>query len=270
VPGQAGYDGLVDLGLTGKRALVTAASAGLGRAIAERLLAEGCVVAICSSEEIRIQAAAEALRGAGGEVFAMAADVAQPDEVADLVDWAIHSLGGMDILVTNAGGPPTGTLMSLDEAQWRHAFDLTLMSVVRLCRASLPALKDGGGAILNLTSRTVREPMDNMILSNSLRAGVTGMAKTLSREAAPEVRVNNIATGTILTDRIHHLAGDTATRLGITPDEALQRMTATIPLGRIGRPEELAAVAAFLCSDAASYVTGVSLDVDGGQSRFVF
>jgi len=167
-------------------------------------------------------------------------------------------------------GPPPGSLESLDEAQWRHAFDLTLMSVVRLCRASLPALRGGGGAILNLTSRSVKEPIDNLILSNSLRAGVTGMAKTLSREAAPEVRVNNIATGTVMTERIHHLADDTAGRLGITREQALAKMTESIPLGRIGRPEELAAVAAFLCSDAASYVTGVTLDVDGGASRSLF
>jgi 3-oxoacyl-[acyl-carrier protein] reductase len=255
------------LGLEGKRALVTAASRGLGRAIAAGLLAEGCRVAICSSDEGRIQAAAGALRAGGGEVHAMAADLAQPDEVADLVDWTLHRLGGLDILVTNSGGPPAGTVDSLDEAQWRHAFDLTLMSAVRLCRASLPALRDGGGVILNLTSRSVKEPVDNLVLSNSLRAAVTGMAKTLSREAAPEVRVNNIATGTVLTDRIHHLAEATAARSGGSPDEALEAMTRTIPLGRIGRPEELAAVAVFLCSEAASYVTGVSLDVDGGASR---
>ena len=260
----------MDLGLKGKRALVTAASAGLGRAIAERLLAEGCRVAICSSDSGRIETAAAELRAGGGEVHWRAADVAQPDEVADLVEWAVQTMGGLDILVTNAGGPPPGNLASLDEAQWRHAFDLTLMSVVRLCRASLPALRDGGGVILNLTSRSVKEPIDNLILSNSLRAAVTGMAKTLSREAAPEVRVNNIATGTVMTDRIHHLADDTAARLGVTREEALARMTEAIPLGRIGRPEELAAVAAFLCSDAASYVTGVSLDVDGGAARSLF
>jgi 3-oxoacyl-[acyl-carrier protein] reductase len=257
----------VETGLRGKRALVTAASRGLGRAIADALLAEGCRVVISSSDADRIRATARELRRGDREVHAMAADVSQPDEVADLVDWSLHTLGGLDILVTNAGGPPTGKFEDLDEATWRHAFDLTLMSAVRLCRAALPALRDGGGVILNLTSRTVKEPADNMILSNSLRAAVTGMAKTLSREAAPDVRVNNIATGNVLTDRIHHLAEVNAQTAGTTEAEALAAMERSIPLGRLGRPEELAAAAVFLCSDAASYITGVTLDVDGGAAR---
>lgn len=257
----------MDLGLTGKRALVTAASKGLGRAIAAALLTEGCRVVVSSSDDTRIEAAATELRAGGGEVHAMAADVSQPDEVAELVDFALHQLGGLDVLVCNAGGPPPGTLEGLDEAQWRHAFDLLLMSTVRLSRAAMPALKDGGGVILNLTSSTVREPIEGLILSNSLRAAVTGMAKTISREAAPEVRVNNIATGVVLTDRIHQLAEYNAARAGTSKEEALEAMAKAVPLGRLGRPEELAAAAVFLCSDAASYITGVTLAVDGGSAR---
>jgi 3-oxoacyl-[acyl-carrier protein] reductase len=261
---------VVELGLNGKRALVTAASKGLGRAIAAALLAEGCRLVISSSDDSRIQAAALELRADGREVHAMAADVSQPDEVAELVDFALHQLGGLDILVCNAGGPPPGTLEALDEAQWRHAFDLLLMSAVRLSRAAMPALKEGGGVILNLSSSTVREPIDGLILSNSLRAAVTGMAKTISREAAPMVRVNNIATGVVLTDRIRQLAAFNAAGAGTTEDEALEAMAKVIPLGRLGRPEELAAAAVFLCSDAASYITGVTLAIDGGSARSLF
>ncbi|MGI8609320.1 MAG: SDR family oxidoreductase [Candidatus Dormibacteria bacterium] len=260
----------MELGLRGKRALVTAASKGLGQAIAAALAAEGCRLVVSSSDEGRIKTARDELAAAGGEVHAMAADVSQPDEVADLVDFAIHQLGGLDILVCNAGGPPAGTFDDLDEAQWRHAFDLLLMSTVRLARAALPALRDGGGVILNLTSSSVKEPIDGLILSNSLRAAVTGMAKTLSREAAPEVRVNNIATGIVLTDRIHHLAAYNADRAGITREEALENMARAVPLGRLGQPEELAAAAVFLCSDAASYISGVTLAVDGGSARSLF
>ena len=261
---------MVELGLKGKRTLVTAASKGLGRAIAEAFLAEGCRLVVSSGDDSRIQATAAELRADGREVHAMAADVSQPDEVADLVDFALHQLGGLDILVCNAGGPPPGSLEALDEAQWRHAFDLLLMSTVRLSRAAMPALKDGGGVILNLTSSSVREPIDGLILSNSLRAAVTGMAKTISREAAPDVRVNNIATGVVLTDRIHQLAALNAARAGTSQEAALEAMAKLVPLGRLGRPEELAAAAVFLCSDAASYITGVTLTVDGGSARSLF
>ena len=256
--------------MKGKRTLVTAASKGLGRAIAEAFLAEGCRLVISSSDDSRIQATAAELRADGREVHAMAADVSQPDEVADLVDFALHQLGGLDILVCNAGGPPPGRLEALDEAQWRRAFDLLLMSTVRLSRTAMPALRDGGGVILNLTSSTVREPIDGLILSNSLRAAVTGMAKTISREAAPDVRVNNIATGVVLTDRIYQLAAFNAARAGTSREAALEAMAKLVPLGRLGRPEELAAAAVFLCSDAASYITGVTLTVDGGSARSLF
>ena len=201
---------------------MTAASKGLGYAVAEALLTEGCRVAICSSSQQRIEAAAERL-SPHGEVIAMAADLAQPDECADLVDWALHTLGGLDVLVNNAGGPPPGTFESLDEAQWRHAFDSLLMSAVRITRAALPALKeDPGGAVVNLTSLTAKQPIDMLLLSNAFRPAILGMAKTLSREAAPEVRVNNIATEHILTDRIRQLAGVRAEAKGTTLDAELE------------------------------------------------
>ena len=260
----------MELGLTGKRALVTAASKGLGKAVAAALLAEGCRVAISSSDEGRIQAAALELGASGGEVHAMAADMAQPDECAELVDWSIHTLGGLDILVNNAGGPPPGSFADTDEARWRHAFDSLLMSCVRVTRGALPALRDGGGSVVNLTSLTAKQPIDHLLLSNAFRPAIIGMAKTLSREAAPDVRVNNIATEHILTDRIRQIAAFRAEQNGGTVDSELETWGREAPMRRFGTPEELARAAVFLASDAASYITGVTLAVDGGLDRGLF
>jgi 3-oxoacyl-[acyl-carrier protein] reductase len=260
----------VEFGLRGRRALVTAASKGLGYATAEMLLKEGCRVVISSSSRERIDAAAASL-AEHGEVLAATADVAQPDECADLVDFAIHHLGGLDVLVNNAPGPPPGTFESIDEAQWRHAFDSVLMSAVRVTRAALPALKAGtGGAVVNLTSLTAKQPIDLLLLSNAFRPAVVGMAKTLSREAAPEVRVNNIATEHILTDRIRQIAAVRAEARGVSPDEELEAWGREAPLGRFGTAQELASAAVFLAGDAASYITGTTLAVDGGLDRGLY
>jgi 3-oxoacyl-[acyl-carrier protein] reductase len=260
----------MELGLSGKRVLVTAASRGLGRAVAEAFLDEGCRVAISSSHEERIQRAAQEMSGRG-EVIAMAADIGEADECAELLDWALHKLGGLDVLVNNTVGPPPGSLESLDEAQWRHAFDTILMSAVRLCKGALPALKaDGGGAIVNLASLTAKQPIDGLMLSNALRPALVGMAKTLSREAAPGVRVNNIATEHILTDRIRNLAETMWAKPGETGEQVVQRMAAEVPLKRYGTPQEIASAAVFLASDAASFITGVTLAVDGGLDRGLF
>jgi 3-oxoacyl-[acyl-carrier protein] reductase len=251
--------------------LVTGASKGLGYAVAEALLAEGCRVAICSHDAARIEAAATMLRSRGGEVHALVADVSQPDECADLVQWAIDQMGGIDVLVNNAGGPPAGRFDALDEAAWRRAFDLTLMSAVRLTRDALPSLRESGhGSIVNLTSITVKNPIDGLVLSNSLRPAVIGMAKTLAREAAPAVRVNNIATGWVATDRTIELASARARAGGRSMEEVMADQAAAIPMGRLGRPEELAAAAVFLAGDCASFITGVTLSVDGGEDRGLF
>jgi len=173
--------------------------------------------------------------------------------------------------VNNTEGPPPGSLESLDEAQWRHAFDTILMSAVRLSKGALPALKtDGGGAIVNLASLTAKQPIDGLMLSNALRPALVGMAKTLSREAAPEVRVNNIATEHILTDRIRNLAETMWAKPGETGEQVVQRMAAEVPLKRYGTPQEIASAAVFLASDAASFITGVTLAVDGGLDRGLF
>ena len=266
----------MELGLRGKRVLVTAASRGLGRAVAQAFHDEGCRVAMSSSNADNIEQAAREIRATKGmnrrgEVIAMAADLGEADECAELLDWAIHHMGGIDVLVNNTVGPPPGTLESLDEATWRHAFDTILMSAVRLSRGALPELrKDGGGAIVNLASLTAKQPIDGLMLSNALRPALVGMAKTLAREAAPEVRVNSIATEHILTDRIRSLAATMWAADGETGEQAVQRLAGEVPLRRYGTPAELANAVVFLASDAASFITGVTLAVDGGLDRGLY
>ena len=208
----------MELGLRGKRALVTAASRGLGRAAAESLLAEDCRVCVTSSSEPSIEEAAREMANAGGEVHALAADLGRDDECDRLFDWATSTLGGLDILVNNTVGPPTGGVLEVSDDQWRESFDLIFMSALRLSRAAIPVMREGGGgSIVNLASLTAKQPIDGIALSNALRPALVGMAKTLSREAAPEVRVNNIATEHILTDRIR----DIAERIWRQGDESL-------------------------------------------------
>ena len=261
----------MELGLRGKRVLVTAASKGLGRAVAEALLAEGCRVCISSSSRERIEAAAQAMGGAGAEVHAMAADIAVADDCAALFDWAVRTLGGLDVLVNNTVGPPPGEVLDLDEAAWYRAVDSILMSALRLSRAAVPVMRrGGGGAIVNLASLSAKQPIDGIALSNAFRPALVGMAKTLSREAAPEVRVNTVATEHILTDRIREIAASVWRRPGEDVDDTIDRRGREVPLGRYGTPQELANAVVFLCSDAASYITGVTIAVDGGLDRGLF
>jgi 3-oxoacyl-[acyl-carrier protein] reductase len=248
----------VDLGLDGRRALVTAASRGLGRACAEALVAEGAKVFISSRDASAIEAAGTAMGAAGWQ----AADVGKALDVEHLVEAAVAKLGGLDVLVVNAGGPPPGTFQSTPLEAWDTAYQLTLMSAVRLVHASLPHLKKSvQGRIVFITSISVRQPIPNIALSNSFRAAVTGMAKTLSREVAPDgITVNCLAPDKILTDRIRQMAGVA----GHEPEEQLKRMAAEAPMGRFGEPSEFAAACAFLCSRQAGYITGQTLGVDGG------
>jgi len=260
----------VDTGLRGRRALVTAASRGLGFATARALAAEGCRVVISSSDEKRIQAAAQTLRDEGQDVVARAADVSQADQCRDLVEWATTTLGGLDVLVNNTRGPTFGTVADLDDRAWTDAFNLVLMSAVRMTRASLPALRRARGAIVNLTSIAAHQPVDYLVLSNALRPAVVAMGKTLAKEAAPEVRVNSILTGRFETDRIVEENRHQATTLGVDVGEVRARSIRTIPLGRYGRPEELAAAVVFLAGDGASFITGTTLAVDGGEYGGLF
>jgi 3-oxoacyl-[acyl-carrier protein] reductase len=249
----------MDLGLKDRRALVTASSRGLGRACAEALAAEGAEVFISSRDAAAIEKTGRAIEAAGW----VAADVSKPGAPEGLVEQARSKLGGLDILVVNAGGPPPGTFQSTSLENWEAAFQLTLMSAVRLVKAAVPDLKQSGqGRIIFITSISVRQPIGNLILSNSLRAGVTGLAKTLSRELAPDgITANCLAPDAILTDRIRQLA----TAGGGDPEEQLKQMAARSPMGRFGDPAEFGAACAFLCSRQAGYITGQTLGVDGGS-----
>lgn len=262
----------MDLGLADKVACVAAASAGLGFAVARRLAAEGARVALCSRDESRVQdAAARIARETGAQTTAVACDLASPDGPARFVEEARGALGPVELLVCNAGGPAAGTFDELDDAAWERAFQLTLMSAVRLIRAALPDMRDRRfGRILAITSISAREPVDGLLLSNAFRAAVTGLVKTLSREVGCEgVTVNAIMPGYTATERLQELARGIAAREHIEPTQVYERWAQQTAVGRIATVEEFAATAAFLLSDKASSVTGAAVPVDGGWLRSI-
>ena len=260
----------MNLGLTDKVAVVGASSKGLGRAIALGLAQEGAKVTICARDSDALAATADDIRNqTGAEVLAVPTDVSQPDQVENLINTAISHFGGIDILVNNAGGPRAGRFDDLAAQDYQDAVHLNLMSTINLCRAVVPSMRErGGGRIINLTSVSVKQPVDNLMLSNMARTGVIGFAKTLATELAQDkILVNNVCPGIIFTDRIQQLATVRAEEAGITFDEALEKMTADIPLGRIGDPDEFATLVVFLASERASYITGTTIQVDGGMVR---
>lgn len=256
----------MDLGLSGTPALVTAASDGLGYATALELAREGARVALCSRSIERAQAAAARIEAeTGHSVLALQADVAKAEDCIAVVARAAEALGGLRVLVLNAGGPPAGGFERFDDAAWLSAFQLTLMSAVRLTRAALTHLRAaGGGRVLAVMSSSVRRPLPNLTLSNVLRPAVLGLVKTLSVELAPDIAVNGIAPGRVLTSRIQELDEARAGREGRSVQEVRAQSEREIPLGRLGEPAEFGRVAAFLCSPAASYVSGSTVLVDGG------
>ncbi len=261
----------MDLGLNGSVALVTAASKGLGRAMALQLAQEGARVIICARHADALNRTRDEIVERGGEVLALPVDLTAPQAASLLVEAAMERWGRLDILIGNAGGPPPGGFLRLQESDWEQAFQLTMMSFVRLCYAAIPALKQSAnGSILAFTSISVKQPLPNLALSNSLRLGVTGLVKTLADELAPwHIRVNAICPGWTRTDRVEQLLNDRAQQNHTTVEAEAARITADIPLGRMGTPDEFARAAVFLASPAASYITGISLVVDGGMYRGV-
>lgn len=260
----------MDLHLKDKRALVTGASRGLGYATARALLNEGCKVAVNARDEAKLRAAVDRLRQeSGGEAFAVPADLGTPAAAAQVVSEAALVLGGLDILVCNAGGPPPGAFESFDEAAWQRAIELSFMSNVRLIKAALPFLrKSQAPAVLTVTSYSVRQPIPNLILSNSVRLATIGLTKSLALELGGEgIRFNSILPGWTETERIGQLMAARAQASGASVEEEFANQAREIPLGRMGRPEEFANAAVFLVSPAASFITGVMLQVDGGAVR---
>ena len=260
----------MDLGLRGKVAIVAASSRGMGRATAMGLAAEGARVTMLARTGADLdQAAAEVREKHRTEVLAIPADVTSSDDIRRVVRETVARWGTVNILVNNAGGPPPGVFDDVDDAKWQSAFELNLLSTVRLVREVLPHMrKAGGGVIINLQSTSVKMPIDNLILSNSIRSGVIGLAKSLSLELAKDkIRVNNVLPGIIMTDRQRQMLTVWSQRLGKSFDETKRLREGEIPLGRMGDPEDVADMIVFLVSDRARYVTGVTVQVDGGLVR---
>lgn len=260
----------MDLGLRGAKVLVAASSEGLGFATARRFSLEEASVVISSRDADKLERAREAIAGeTGGATHAVTADMSDPASAQRLADAAAERLGGLDVVVVNAGGPPPGKFEDFDLEAWQRAVNLTLMSAISLIRAALPHLRQSPrAAILTITSTSVRQPVPNLILSNVVRPAVIGLTKSLSLELGPEgIRVNSILPGTIETGRIVSLMNSRAAANSTSPDEERRKAAAEIPLRRIGTPDEFANAAVFLCSPTASYITGVMMPVDGGVLR---
>ncbi len=261
----------MDLQLRDKVFLVAAASKGLGLGIAGALAKEGAQVSIGSRTQAAIEAAANTLRDStGARVRGYVLDAANAESIAQWVTASLRDFGRIDGLVVNAGGPPPGDFAAFDDRHWEQAFNLTLMSAVRMIRAVLPELRrHGAGSILTVTSTSIKEPLDNLILSNVFRAGVVSLVKSLSHELGPAIRINNLVPGRFDTDRVRALYA----RIAANPENSLEAYIAEenkrVPLGRNGSPDEFGAAAAFLLSDSASYITGATLVVDGGRTRTV-
>jgi 3-oxoacyl-[acyl-carrier protein] reductase len=254
--------------LKGKVAMVSGASRGLGFAIAKQLAAEGVSVSILSRRESAVMEAAKRIHQEhGAQALGFAGDVRSPEAIDQWHETTMQAFGRMDMLVANAGGPPAGNFAAFDDAAWQNAFELLVLSVVRMARRSIEKMAAGaGGSILFLTSTSVKEPIANLTLSTILRPPVSALAKVLANEyASRRIRVNHLIPGRISTDRLRELDEAVSQRLGISLEEQQRRSYSAIPLGRYGLPEEFARAAVFLLSDAASYITGATLQVDGGM-----
>ncbi|HIE16571.1 MAG TPA: SDR family oxidoreductase [Dehalococcoidia bacterium] len=260
----------MDLGIAGKIAIVAAASKGMGKAVAVGLAREGAHLAICARGESELKKTTrEITSSTSARVLPVVADVTSPNDIQRLVKKTADEFGRIDILVNNAGGPPSGLFNSFSDRDWQDAVVLNLLSAVRLCREVIPYMqKAGGGRIINIVSVAAKQPIESLVLSNSIRAAVIGLAKTLSIELAPDnILVNNICPGWILTDRLSALVKKRAEASGKSFDSTLSEITTTIPLHRCGTPEEVANLIVFLASERASYITGTTIQVDGGLTK---
>ncbi|HET7293683.1 MAG TPA: SDR family oxidoreductase [Vicinamibacteria bacterium] len=260
----------MNLGLAGRAAAVAASSRGLGRAVARGLAAEGCDVALCGRDAVRIREAADAIaRESGRRTLPVVADVGVPEDCRRFVDEAARAFGRLDILVTNTGGPKPGGFDGVLDADWDAAYRVTLANVVNLVRSAVPHMKQARwGRIVNVTSLSAKQPVDGLVLSNAFRAAVVGLAKTLSNELGPHgILVNNVCPGYTRTDRLDELARVRGKAAGTTPEQVIAGLAQAVPLGRIAEPDEFAAVVCFLCSERASYVTGATIPIDGGAVR---
>lgn len=261
----------MNLGLKGKVAIVMASSKGLGKATALSLAMEGAHVVIGAREEKTLQETAREIeKQSGNKILSIPTSAIKQEDLKNIVEQTIKKFGKVDILVNNAGGPPTGKFEATGDEQWEKAFELNLMSAVHLIRLVLPSMKkQKSGRIINIVSTSVKQPIENLLLSNSIRTAVVGMAKTLSDEFAQyNITVNNICPGRFLTDRIRQLYNlDEKMKSGLTQEEALQDAVKDIPMKRIGKPEELGALITFLASEQAAYITGTTIQVDGGLVR---
>ncbi|AZK47481.1 SDR family oxidoreductase [Paenibacillus lentus] len=260
----------MNLNLAGKKVLVAASSKGIGKAIAACFAGEGANVMLCSRHEDDLKAAANEIRELYDvQVHYKVTDLAAKQDIESLVQTTTEVFGGLDILVTNSGGPPSGRFEDMEDEAWEQAFQQNLMSVIRLIRCSLPYLKRSvSGRIVNITSTSVKQPIEGLILSNTYRAGIAGLAKTLAHELAPEgILINTVAPGRVATDRTYHLDQQKAKLLNTNIEEIRARAEQNIPLGRYGQPNELAKTVVFLASSANSYTTGQTLLVDGGMVK---
>ncbi|WP_435100614.1 SDR family oxidoreductase [Halarchaeum sp. P4] len=260
----------MDLGLTGETALVTASTSGLGKASATTLASEGANVVLCGRDEERLDAALEDVREeATADVEGVTADITDPDDVEALVEATVEFFGGIDHLVLSAGGPPSGPFLDIGEDDWYEAYDLLVMSAVRTVQAAHPYLSESDkGTITAITSTSVETPIGGLVLSNAVRRGVIGLIETLAVELAPDVRANAVLPGPFETPRIQELV-EQAVERGEYPDyeTGIEDWGVGIPMERVGDPQELGDVVAFLASERASYVNGVSLPIDGGRLR---
>ena len=258
------------LGIAGRGALVTGGSAGLGFGTARALVEEGANIVICGRDEVRLERAVAELNGVGsGAATGIVGDLSIPEEPARIVAAAVRALGRVSILVANAGGPAAGSILDLEEEAWQRAYQLTLMSAVRLTREVLPSMIEARwGRIIYITSSTAKQPIDGLLLSNVFRPGVTGLAKTLAGEYGPQgITINSVCPGPFATDRITELMEIRARKAGITVDEETRRYLSSVPAGRLGQPIELGRAIAFLASEQGAYISGVALSVDGGSLR---